>query len=52
MENLQSAKQEITEEESKEKNDTEWSKQFETKTSFVLKLDGERLYNFTLESVI
>ena len=31
---------------------SEWTKQFVTKTSYVLSLDGERVYNFTLESVL
>ena len=32
--------------------DDEFSKQFVTKTSYILSLENERVYNFTLESVI
>lgn len=34
------------------KDDDMWHKQYETKTSYVLKLADDSLFNFTLESVI
>jgi hypothetical protein len=30
----------------------DWEKKYETKTSYVLRLKGDKLYNITLESVI
>jgi len=49
MENL--ASKEVHQEEEKDTDDA-WMKQFETKTSFVLKDSGDVSYNFSLESVL
>lgn len=32
--------------------EVDWQKKFETKTSYVLKLSDDKIYNITLESVI
>ena len=50
LDNLESAQ--TSEEESKNDKESKWHKQFETKTSFVLHLQDEKIYNITLESVI
>jgi hypothetical protein len=42
----------LSPEEEQKQQETEWYKKYETKTSFVMRLEGEPLYNFTLESVI
>ena len=49
MENLNKVAAEETKE---EQEDEDWMKQFETKTSFVLRDSAEIAYNFSLESVI
>lgn len=40
------------EEEKEEEKDDAWMKQFETKTSFVLRDSADIAYNFSLESVL
>ena len=46
------ASDQVENEETKETEDDTWMKQFETKTSFVLKNSADVAYNFSLESVL
>jgi hypothetical protein len=40
------------EQEEQKLEEEDWAKKYQTKTSFVMTLPGEPLFNFTLESVI